>query len=166
MITTILAVAFVDRLGRKPILYLGLTVMILTLLATGGVFQYEQGGGTLTDTGEVLMVAAVLGYIFAFAISLGPIVWIICAEIFPLEAREIGITVTTIANWVFAAIVVQGSEIVLNTLGGSVMFYFFAACCFVGLFIVFFFTPETRRVSLEDMEQRLRKGTRLKRIGA
>ena len=83
-----------------------------------------------------------------------------------LEAREIGITVTTIANWVFAAIVVQGSEIVLNTLGGSVMFYFFAACCFVGLFIVFFFTPETRRVSLEDMEQRLRKGTRLKRIGA
>ena len=166
MMTTILAVAFVDRLGRKPILYLGLTVMILTLLATGGVFQYEQGGGTLTDTGEVLMVAAVLVYIFAFAISLGPIVWIICAEIFPLEGREIGITVTTIANWVFAAIVVQGSEIVLNTLGGSVMFYFFAACCFVGLFIVFFFTPETRRVSLEDMEQRLRKGTRLKRIGA
>lgn len=166
MVTTILAVAFVDRLGRKPILYAGLTVMALTLFAVGAVFQYEQGGGVLTETDQVLTVAIVLLYIMAFAISLGPIVWIICAEIFPLEGREIGITITTIANWVFAASVVQGSEIVLQGLGGSVLFYFFAACCIVGLFLVFLFTPETRRVTLEDMESRLRKGVRLKKIGA
>ncbi|WP_462319920.1 sugar porter family MFS transporter [Halochromatium sp.] len=165
MVTTLLAVAFVDRLGRKPILYLGLTLMALTLLAVGLVFQYEQGGGVLTETDQVLTVAVVLLYIFAFAISLGPIVWIICAEIFPLEGREIGITITTIANWVFAASVVQGSEIVLQGLGGAVLFYFFAACCVIGLGIVFLFTPETRRVSLEDMEMRLRDGVRLKRIG-
>jgi SP family galactose:H+ symporter-like MFS transporter len=166
MVATIIAVAFVDRLGRKPILYVGLTVMALTLFAVGAIFQYEQGGGTLNETDQVLTVAIVLLYIIAFAISLGPIVWIICAEIFPLEGREIGITITTIANWVFAASVVQGSEIVLQGLGGSVLFYFFAGCCVLGLFIVFLFTPETRRVTLEDMELRLRQGTRLKHIGA
>lgn len=166
MVTALLAVAFVDRLGRKPILYVGLTLMALTLLAVGAVFQYEQGGGVLTETDQVLTVAIILLYIFAFAISLGPIVWVICAEIFPLEGREIGITITTIANWVFAASVVQGSEIVLQGLGGNVLFYFFAACCVIGLGIVFLFTPETRRVSLEDMEMRLRKGVRLKHIGA
>lgn len=166
MVTTLLAVAFVDRLGRKPILYTGLVLMALTLFAVGAIFQYEQGGGVLTETDQVLTVAIVLLYIFAFAISLGPIVWIICAEIFPLEGREIGITITTIANWVFAASVVQGSEIVLQGLGGSVLFYFFAVCCVIGLGIVFLFTPETRRVSLEDMELRLRQGVRLKQIGA
>ncbi|EIC23084.1 sugar porter family MFS transporter [Thiorhodovibrio frisius] len=166
MLTTLLAVFFVDRWGRKPILYLGLVLMTIMLAGVGAAFQYEQAGGTLSQTGEVLLVAAVLVYVFAFAISLGPVVWIICAEIFPLAGREIGISITTIANWVFAASVVQGSEIVLHTLGGSVMFYFFSFCCFLGIGLVFFFTPETGQVSLEDMEQRLRAGERLKRLGS
>jgi SP family galactose:H+ symporter-like MFS transporter len=166
MLTTILAVLYVDRWGRKPILYVGLVLMVVTLFYTGSVFRFEQGGGTLSDGGEIAMVAAVLIYIFAFAISLGPIVWILCAEIFPLEGREIGLTVTTIANWVFAAMVVQGSEIVLNSYGGADLFTFFSGCCLLGIVLVYLFVPETKRVPLEEMEARLRAGKRLKRIGA
>lgn len=166
MLTTLLAVAFVDRWGRKPILYLGLILMTLMLAGVGAAFQFERAGGVLGQTGEVLLVGAVLVYVFAFAISLGPVVWILCAEIFPLAGREIGISITTVANWIFAATVVEGSEIVLHTLGGAVMFYFFALCCLLGLGLVYFFTPETRQVSLEDVEQRLRAGERLRRLGA
>ncbi len=166
MLTTILAVAFVDRWGRKPILYLGLAVMAVMLFAVASVFRYEQGGGDLGDLGQVLMVGAVLTYICAFAISLGPVVWIMCAEIFPLEGREIGVTITTIANWVFTAIVVQYSEIILHQIGGAVLFYGFAVSCVAGLFLVFLFAPETKKVSLEDLEERLRAGVPLKRIGA
>lgn len=166
MITTILAVAFVDRVGRKPILYAGLAMMSVTLLAVGAMFQFEQHGGVLTDAEQVLTIGIVLLYIFAFALSLGPVVWIICAEVFPLEGREIGITITTIANWIFAASVVQGSEIVLQTLGGATLFYFFAGCCVAGIALVYFFTPETRRVALEEMELRLREGVKLRYIGA
>jgi len=166
MLTTILAVAFVDRWGRKPILYFGLIVMALMLFAVATVFRYEAAGGDLGDLGQVMMVGAILTYICAFAISLGPVVWIMCAEIFPLEGRELGVTVTTIANWIFTAIVVQYSEIILHQIGGAILFYGFAACCVVGLGLVFLFAPETKRVSLEDLEERLRAGVRLKKIGA
>jgi len=139
--------------------------MVLTLYYTGSVFRFEQAGGTLSSGGEIAMVAAVLVYIFAFAISLGPIVWILCAEIFPLQGREIGLTATTIANWVFAAIVVQGSEIILNSWGGADLFTFFSGCCAAGIVLVYLFVPETKRVPLEEMEAKLRAGSPLRRIG-
>ncbi|MCF6768038.1 sugar porter family MFS transporter [Thiotrichales bacterium 19S11-10] len=165
MITTILAVYFIDKIGRKPIIYFGLTIMIITLLTIGGLFYYQEYGTKLSNFEQYSILAATLFYIFAFAISLGPITWVICAEIFPLEIRDFGMTVTTMANWIGATLVVRFSLSIMDSLGGYVLFFIFATCCFLGLFLVKFFTPETKGVTLEEIEMNLRNGKSLRDIG-
>ncbi len=175
MLTTLIAVLFVDKLGRKPIMYFGL--MILTLCTAGYIFHTEAilnaTGQNLASGMKTTLLVSTLVYIFAFAVSAGPIAWVICAEIFPLQGRDVGMTVTTAVNWIFAALVVQFSLPMMahpngtpNPAGGAKLFFFFAICCFVGILIMKFFTPETKGVSLEEMESNLRQGKKLKDIGS
>jgi MFS transporter, SP family, galactose:H+ symporter len=177
MLTTILAVMFIDKLGRKPIMYFGFTVMILALCTAGYIFHTEAGlqavGQHLSVGMKNTLLGSTLVYIFAFAISAGPIMWVICAEIFPLKGRDLGMTITTAVNWIFAALVVQFSLPFLafsngtpNPAGGAKLFFLFAFCCFIGILVIRFFTPETKGVSLEKMEENLRTGVKLKNIGA
>ncbi|QSH41515.1 sugar porter family MFS transporter [Lentisphaerota bacterium ZTH] len=165
VIFTVVAIKYVDKWGRKPILYSGLTVMTLTLLIIGSLFKMQENGIVLGNFSSGLMVAACIVYIAAFAMSLGPIMWIICAEIFPLEGRDFGITVTTATCWVACAIVVQFSLSIIHHFGGSALFFLFAICCVLGFSIVRLFTPETKGVSLEHIEGKLKSGEKLLRIG-
>jgi len=176
MLTTVLAVIFIDKLGRKPIMYFGLSVMIITLSISAVIFHTEAGlvhGQHLSETIKLLLVSSTLIYIFAFAISAGPIMWVICAEIFPLRGRELGMTITTTMNWIVAALVVQFSLPMMNLPdgqpnpeGGAILFFFFALCCLVGIFLMKLFTPETNGVPLEVIEDNLRKNVKLNKIGA
>jgi SP family galactose:H+ symporter-like MFS transporter len=176
MLTTVLAVMFVDRIGRKPIMYFGLIVMIVTLCTASYIFHCEAtlqaAGLSLSSVSKNMLLISTLIFIFAFAISAGPICWMIPAEIFPLKARDAGMTVSTACNWIFAALVVQFSLPLMafpngapNPVGGSHLFLFFAICCALGLLLVKFCTPETRGVSLETLEANLDKGVPLRSIG-
>ncbi|MEX1044585.1 MAG: sugar porter family MFS transporter [Chthoniobacterales bacterium] len=166
VLATFIAIAFVDRLGRKPIMYTGFTVMGLGMISLGTFFHLGIGGaddGNLTMS--YLAVASLVVFIIGFAMSAGPIIWILCAEIFPLAGRDFGITCSTVTNWTANAIVGMTFLTMLNVLGPGNTFLLYGALN--AIFIVFFlaFVPETKGVSLESIEQKLLAGAPLKQIG-
>ncbi len=164
VLATFIAIAFVDRLGRKPIMYAGFTVMGLGMLSLGALFHLGIGsGGGLVMS--YLAVASLVVFIIGFAMSAGPIIWILCAEIFPLAGRDFGITCSTVTNWAANAVVGMTFLTMLNGLGPGNTFLLYGALNAV--FIVFFLAlvPETKSVSLESIEQKLLDGKPLKQIG-
>ncbi|HJO92625.1 MAG TPA: sugar porter family MFS transporter [Victivallales bacterium] len=165
VIVTIIAVKYIDRLGRKPIIYFGLTLMTIMLIVIGILFHMQDSGMILSSFTKLSLVVCCLIFVASFAVSMGPIPWVICAEIFPLEGRDFGITITTAACWLSAAIVVRFSMSIMHYFGNSTMFFIFAACCIINFVMVLFWVPETKGVSLEELELNLKKGAKLKNIG-
>ena len=165
VLATFIAIAFVDRLGRKPIMYTGFTVMGFGMLSLGAFFHVGLGGDNANITMSYLAVASLVVFIIGFAMSAGPIIWILCAEIFPLAGRDFGITCSTVTNWTANAIVGMTFLTMLNVLGPGNTFLLYGALN--AIFIVFFlaFVPETKGVSLESIEQKLLAGAPLKQIG-
>ena len=165
VLATFIAIAFVDRLGRKPIMFTGFSVMGLGMLSLGAFFHMGLGTAGSNMTMSYLAIAALIVFIIGFAMSAGPIIWIICAEIYPLAGRDFGITCSTVTNWVANAIVGMTFLSMLNGFGPGNTFLLYGALNVA--FIIFFmlFVPETKGVSLESIEQKLLAGTRLKEIG-
>jgi SP family galactose:H+ symporter-like MFS transporter len=163
VLATFIAIAFVDRLGRKPMMYAGFTVMGLGMLSLGALFHLGIGGGNISMS--YLAVASLVVFIIGFAMSAGPIIWILCAEIFPLAGRDFGITCSTVTNWAANALVGMTFLTMLNVLGPGNTFLLYGALNAV--FFVFFLAlvPETKGVSLESIEQKLLAGAPLREIG-
>jgi MFS transporter, SP family, galactose:H+ symporter len=160
MLTTIIAVKYVDQWGRRPILFGGLTMMTASLL----VLALTSGHAAQSALLQTVAVISVLIYIFGFAISLGPIVWIICSEIFPIYARDFGIMITTAGNWIFNAMLAFIFPSLLAWLGNDA-FYLFVGACLLSFVFVYYFIPETKGVSLEHIEAQLMSGKRTRHIG-
>ena len=97
-IMTIVAVFFTDRIGRKPLLYFGLTGVMLSLFALGTSFAFA---GVLGSSLKWVAVGSLVTYIICFAMSLGPIGWILVSEVFPLRIRGIAMSVCTVSNFAF-----------------------------------------------------------------
>jgi len=161
VLATIIALVLIDKYGRKPLMYSGLILMIISLVINGTLFLYSSHGAF----GQIALVVFTLLFIIGFAYSCGPIAWVICAEIFPLEGRDFAMTITSAVNWVGNYFVIRFSLTIMNSLGGSFLFYMFAVFCVIGLIIMKYFTPETKGVSLEKIEMNLKAGKRLKNIG-
>ncbi|MFZ4115472.1 MAG: sugar porter family MFS transporter [Chthoniobacterales bacterium] len=162
MLATFIAIAFVDKLGRKPMMYAGFVVMGLSMLAVGAFFNMNLEQSPVLG---YYAITALLLFIIGFAMSAGPIIWIICSEIFPLGGRDLGITFSTSANWISNAIIGGTFLTMLSKLGNGNTFL-----CYGGiqaLFILFFilFVPETKGVSLEHIESNLLSGKSLRKIG-
>jgi len=162
VLATFIAIAFVDRIGRKPIMYAGFIVMGLALLTVGLIFNSDIAANPQLGYPAI---GALLVFIIGFAMSAGPIIWVICSEVYPLAGRDLGVTCSTATNWVTNAIVGQTFLTMLSTLGGGNTFLLYGAMNV--LFIIFFliFVPETKGVSLESIEQKLLSGAPLKQIG-
>jgi SP family galactose:H+ symporter-like MFS transporter len=162
VLATFIAIAFVDRLGRKPIMYAGFVVMGLSLLAVGAIFH----SGIDHSPGLGYWAAgALLLFIVGFAMSAGPIIWVICSEIYPLAGRDFGITCSTGTNWITNAIVGMTFLTLVQGIGPGNTFILYGAMNV--LFIVFFLflVPETKGVSLEHIERNLMSGKKLREIG-
>lgn len=162
VLATFIAIAFVDRLGRKPIMYAGFVVMGTSLLAVGTLFHsgIEQHVGL-----GYAAAGALLLFIVGFAMSAGPIIWVICSEIYPLAGRDFGITCSTGTNWIANAIVGMSFLSMVQGIGPGNTFLLYGALnvFFIALFI--FFVPETKGVSLEEIERNLMSGKSLRQIG-
>lgn len=179
VLATFIAIAFVDRIGRKPIMYAGFVTMGLSLLAVGAIFLV--GGETRMTMNakgveEATIILKSLGYaypaIFAllvfivgFAMSAGPIIWVICSEIYPLAGRDLGVTFSTGTNWITNAIVGMTFLSLINGFGPGNTFLLYGGLNVA--FILFFlaFVPETKGISLEKIERNLMSGLPLRRIG-
>ena len=165
VLATFIAIAFVDKFGRKPILALGFVVMALSLLAVGAALWMIPAAATSPGLWQFLAVGFLILFIVGFAMSAGPIIWVLCSEIYPLAGRDLGITVSTATNW-FANMLIGATFLTaLETLGNAQTFWLFGALNVTFIFLVVFLCPETKGVSLERIEERLMAGLPLRRIG-
>ncbi len=166
LLSTFPALKWVERWGRKKLLYFGSIVMGLMLLTAGICFQIiNHFPNQATPFAHYFLVVSCVVYIFGFACSWGPVAFVLCSEIFPQKGREIGITVTTIMNLVFASVVIGSSLSIMEILGNSAIFYIFAGFCALSLLFLNRLVPETKDVPLETIENHLISGQKLRHIG-
>jgi SP family galactose:H+ symporter-like MFS transporter len=161
VIATFGAIALVDRWGRKPILYAGCAVMTLGM----GALSMLLHAGMTDVTSQTLAVASLLLFIAGFAMSAGPLVWILCSEIQPQQGRDFGIAVSTFVNWAANMAVAATFLSLLAAIGESRTFLLYAVLNVAFAAVVFLFVPETRGVSLERLGQNLMAGKRLRDLG-
>lgn len=154
-IMTIVAVFFTDRIGRKPLLYFGLTGVMLSLFALGTSFAFA---GVLGSSLKWVAVGSLVTYIICFAMSLGPIGWILVSEVFPLRIRGIAMSVCTVSNFAFNFFVVGSFPVLLHRIGGAWTFWIFGIVSIFCIIFVYFFVPETKGISLEEIESNWRRG--------
>ena len=154
-VMTIVAVFFTDRLGRKPLLYFGLTGVMLSLFALGTSFAFAN---VLGSSLKCVAVGSLVTYIICFAMSLGPIGWILVSEVFPLKIRGVAMSICTVSNFAFNFFVVGSFPILLHRIGGAWTFWMFGAVSLLCIIFVYFFVPETKGISLEQIESNWRKG--------
>lgn len=169
MLFTFPAIKLVEKWGRKKLLYVGAVAMGLSLVAAGVAFQII-GANTdpllISSLPKGILLISIIVYIFGFAVSWGPVAWVVCSEVFPLQGREVGMTITTMVNWTFAGLVMARSLSFMETYGNASIFYVFAAFCVLAIIFVKWFVPETKGVTLEEIEVNLKAGKKLKDIGA
>ena len=156
VIATFIAVAWVDRFGRKPLLLIGSTGMFLSLILIGAMFykinhESAPSNGSTSMAGIVMLVGLVV-FISSFAFSLGPIVWTVINEIFPAEVRGKAVAVATAANWLGAFAVTMTFLSLSNAITSAGVFWLYAAFCVVTFFFVRHFLPETKGRSLEEIQ--------------
>lgn len=161
VLATFIAIAFVDRWGRKPILYAGFAVMAIGLGIVGTIMH----GGITSSAQQLLAVAMLLLFIVGFAMSAGPLVWTICSEIQPLKGRDFGIGASTLTNWITNMIVGATFLTLLNQFGSAQTFWLYAALNLSFLLFTYALVPETKGVTLEQIERKLMSGARLRDIG-
>jgi sugar porter (SP) family MFS transporter len=165
VLATLIAVAWVDRFGRRPLLLTGLVGMTVSLAAVGMSFAaLENTAETATSTtvGGIVTVLALVVFIASFAFSMGPIVWTLIAEIYPNRVRGRAISVATAANWLAAFLVAQFFLSLVDAIGESTTFFLFAALCVVSFVFVWYLVPETKGRSLEEIQERwVKNGDRM-----
>jgi MFS transporter, SP family, galactose:H+ symporter len=144
---TLIAIFFVDRVGRKPLLYIGLAGMFVALSALAFAFTQAHLSGSL---GTIALVSMMV-YVGCFAFSLGPIVWLLISEIFPLPVRGLGMSLSTLANWVGNFLVSQFFLTMVDRLGRPATFSIYAVLCIVTILFVRSMVPETKQELLEQV---------------
>ncbi len=160
MLFTFPAIYLVEKWGRKKLLYVGAVIMFVSLMAAGLAFYSIENVTNPAAVGllpKAVLLIAVIVYIFGFAFSWGPVAWIVCSEIFPLEGREVGMTITTMVNWTFAGLVMAYALSFMEQFGRPSLFYLFSAFCILAIIFVARFVPETKGITLEELEEKLKK---------
>jgi sugar porter (SP) family MFS transporter len=148
VLATIIALVLVDRVGRKPLLYWGVGGMTLSLFLLAFAFHNQAALGSSLG---VIATACLMVYITCFAFSMGPIAWIIVAEVFPLRLRGRGVAAATLGSGTSNFIVSLTFLSLINTAGNTATFCIYGTFCILTLFFVRFVMPETKGCALESI---------------
>ena len=156
VLATFIAIAYVDRFGRRPLLQAGLVGMTVSLAAVGASFAFfsteaSAGEGGVSMAGIFTLVALVV-FIASFAFSLGPVVWTIISEIYPNRVRGRAVSIATAANWGAAFLVTQFFLTIVDAIGEATTFFLLAAICVVSYVWIHRNVPETRGRTLEEIQ--------------
>lgn len=153
LIFTMLALAVIDNFGRKKLMLVGSIGYIVSLGTTAWAFLYF--GDDFSAVGGTIVLTAIIVFIASHAFGQGAVIWVFISEIFPNRVRARGQALGSFTHWVFAAIISQTFPMVAGRFGGGVIFAFYTLMMIIQLLWVIFVMPETKRISLEDMQKKL-----------
>ncbi len=146
VIFTLIAMALIDRFGRKLLIMMGSAGMMFMLSGLSALYFMNQTSG-------VMVLVFILGYIAFFSASLGPAVWVVIAELFPNRLRSKGMSVAIVALWIACTFVSITFPIMLEKLSGGITFLIFAVICLANFLYVWRYVPETKGKTLEELEK-------------
>ncbi|AZP36267.1 Galactose-proton symporter [Candidatus Annandia adelgestsuga] len=151
VLSTIIAIMVVDKLGRKPTLIFGFLIMFISMNFLGILLYINK----ICFIIKYLFFLFILIFISGFAISAGPLVWVLCSEIQPLKVKDFGITISTITNFVSNIIVSLTFLSLINIIGNCYTFWFYSFLNLLFAILTFYLVPETKGISLENIEKKL-----------
>ena len=146
VIFTLIAMALIDRFGRKLLIMMGSAGMMFMLSGLSALYFMNQTSG-------VMVLVFILGYIAFFSASLGPAVWVVIAELFPNRLRSKGMSMAIVALWIACTFVSITFPIMLEKLSGGITFLIFAVICLANFLYVWRYVPETKGKTLEELEK-------------
>ena len=157
VLATIAAIALVDRLGRRPLLIIGSAAMAVGLAAV--ILASQLAWPWVGLAGLAIFIAA-------FAMSLGPLPYVLMSELFPTAIREAGIAMASATSWLFNALIAFTFLSLVAAIGLSGAIGLFLVVCLLSLGFCLAFAPETRGARLEDIETAVLAGRPLRRLGS
>ncbi len=149
VIMTIVAMVLIDRVGRRPLLLVSLAGMAIALVVLGYGFLASTSNSGLAG----LSVVCLMVFVGAFAVGLGPIFWLLIAEIYPLRVRGLAMSLATTANWGSNLIVSLTFLTLLQALGPATTFWLYGLVAILAWYFAFRMVPETRGRTLEEIER-------------
>jgi sugar porter (SP) family MFS transporter len=158
---TIIAMFLVDRAGRRPLLLAGIAGMIVTLGVLGLSFRSSPSGQLAW-----IAVICLMGYVASFAISLGPIFWLLIAEIYPLRIRGLAEGTAATFNWASNLVVSLTFLTLVEKLGASSTFLLYASFSVTSWLFAYYLVPETKGRTLEEIEAFWRTGRSSRKMAA
>jgi MFS family permease len=153
--TTLIAIALIDKVGRKPLLLIGSAGMAITLATMAVIFGTAPVvDGAPHPTGAPLWIALVAANLFvvAFGMSWGPVVWVLLGEMFPNRIRAAALGLAAAAQWI-ANCLITASFPALGDFSLGVAYGFYAICAVLSGFFVWRWVQETKGMHLEDMHR-------------
>jgi sugar porter (SP) family MFS transporter len=149
---TIVAIWLLDKVGRRPLLLTGTAGMAVGMVIVGCSFI---GGSTLHGGLAIVAIVGLFIYTGSFAIGLGPVFWLLIAEIYPLRIRGAAMSVASMANWAANFVVTVSFLTLLGAIGGVGVFFLFGFLTLVALAYFWRKVPETKGRSLQEIEREL-----------
>jgi sugar porter (SP) family MFS transporter len=147
LVFTLIALGFVDRFGRRPLMLFGCAGIGISHLLIGLAYRARLGGLPL-----LIFTLAAIG---CYAMSLAPVTWVLISEIFPNRIRGAAVSIAVSALWIASFILTFTFPVILQAIGSAATFWLYASICFVGFIFIWRRVPETKGKTLEQIEQQL-----------
>jgi MFS family permease len=149
MLTTVLALIIIDKVGRKQLVYWGVSGMIVALILIGSYFAL----GTEMNIPQIYLLIFFLFYIFACAISICAVIFVLLSEMYPVKVRGAAMSIAGLSLWIGTYLIGQLTPVMLTRLSPAGTFFLFAVMCIPYILIVWKLLPETTGKSLEEIEE-------------
>lgn len=160
VIATVVGVWLIDKVGRRKLILTGMSMVVMALIVIALGFK-----GTFGSLSGMIDIIAILVFIAFYAVSLGGIPYVIMSEIFPLNARHWGMSIASFANWIFNTVIAFSFLYFVQKIGLTNTYTFYAVITLIGLCLMYFYLPETKNISIEEIEKHLFEGRKLRCLG-
>jgi sugar porter (SP) family MFS transporter len=150
----VLAIFLLDRVGRRPLLLVGVAGQIIGLAILGAAFQFQQ----LASFKSYVAIVGLVIYVACFAFGLGPIFWLLLSEIYPLKVRGAAMSAVTVTNWALNLVVAVTFLTLVGVLGHAGTFWLYGIIAIGAWVFLYLLVPETKGKTLEQIEEHWRSG--------
>lgn len=150
VVSTIFAMWLIDKIGRKKLVYYGVSGMIVSLVMIGVYFTVNKSGAIIPP---ITLLLLILIYIFCCAISICAVIWVLLSEMYPVKVRGLAMSAAGFSLWIGTFLIGQLTPWLMSTLSPAGVFWLFGLMCIPYMYITWKFVPETTGKSLEDIER-------------